>query len=60
MAGAARFDTALAVNLEPVYAIVLAMVWFGEQRELSPLFYVGVAVILAVQLGHIALRQLRV
>ncbi|NKF21133.1 EamA family transporter [Solimonas marina] len=46
------FASQLAVNLEPVYAIVLAVLLLGEQRELSALFYVGVAVILASVLLH--------
>ena len=41
------FDAQIALNLEPVYAIVLAIVLLGEQRELTPMFYVGVAVLLA-------------
>jgi drug/metabolite transporter (DMT)-like permease len=41
------FSAQLAVNLEPVYAIVLAIVLLGEQRELGGLFYLGVVVILA-------------
>ena len=41
------FSAQLAVNLEPVYAIVLAIVLLGEQRELTPQFYAGVAIILA-------------
>ncbi len=40
------FATQLAVNLEPVYAIVLAILLLGEQRELTPQFYAGVAIIL--------------
>lgn len=39
------YSAQLAVNLEPVYAIALAMLLLGEQRELSAAFYVGVAVI---------------
>jgi len=42
------FTAQLSVNLEPVYAIVLAAVLFGEQQELSPRFYGGVAIILGV------------
>lgn len=38
----------LVTNLEPVYAIALAMLLLGEQRELTPAFYAGVALILAV------------
>jgi drug/metabolite transporter (DMT)-like permease len=40
------FDAQIALNLEPVYAIVLAIVLLDEQRELTPLFYVGVAILL--------------
>jgi len=40
------YTVQLATNLEPVYAIVLAALLLGEQRELTPLFYLGVAVIL--------------
>jgi drug/metabolite transporter (DMT)-like permease len=46
------FSTSLAVNMEPVYAIVLAIVLLGEQRELSLSFYVGVAIILIVVFLH--------
>lgn len=41
------FGAQLAVNLEPVYAILLAIVLFGEQHELGLQFYLGVAIILA-------------
>ena len=46
------FATQLAVNLEPVYAIVLAIVLLGEQHELDPAFYGGVAIILAVVFAY--------
>ena len=46
------FAQQLAVNLEPVYAIVLAILLLGEQRELTPAFYAGVAVILAAVFVH--------
>ena len=42
------FTAQLSVNLEPVYAIVLAAILFGEQQELGASFYAGVAIILAV------------
>ena len=44
------FAAQLAVNLEPVYAIVLAIVLLGEQHELTPQFYAGVAIILGAVL----------
>lgn len=46
------FAAQLAINLEPVYAIVLAIVLLGEQRELTGLFYVGVAIILSAVFVH--------
>jgi drug/metabolite transporter (DMT)-like permease len=44
------FETQLAVNLEPVYTILLAILLFGEQHELERGFYAGVAIIVAVVL----------
>jgi drug/metabolite transporter (DMT)-like permease len=46
------FSAQLAVNLEPVYAILLAIVLLGEQHELANMFYVGVAIILAAVFVH--------
>ena len=42
------YTVQLVTNLEPIYAIVLAMILLGEQRELTSAFYVGVGLILAV------------
>lgn len=42
----------LATNLEPVYAILLAIPLLGEQRDLAPSFYVGVAIILLSVFVH--------
>lgn len=44
------FSAQLAVNLEPVYAIVLAILLLDEQRELAPGFYLGTALIVGVVL----------
>ncbi len=46
------FTAALAINLEPIYAIGLAMLLLGEQRDLSGSFYLGVVIILAVVFLH--------
>ena len=53
------FSAQLAVNLEPVYAIVLAIVLLSEQQELSLPFYLGVVVILAAVLVHPVLARPR-
>jgi drug/metabolite transporter (DMT)-like permease len=50
------FSAQLALSLEPVYAIVLAIVLLGEQRELDAPFYLGVAIILATVLAHALMR----
>ena len=46
------YGVQLVTNLEPVYAILLAIVLLGEQRELTPLFYLGVAIILVAVFLH--------
>jgi drug/metabolite transporter (DMT)-like permease len=46
------FDTTLAVNMEPVYAIVLAVLLLNEQRDLEPSFYGGVAIIVGIVFSH--------
>ncbi len=46
------FGSQLAINLEPVYAIALAILLLGEQHELTPKFYLGVAIILVVVLVY--------
>jgi drug/metabolite transporter (DMT)-like permease len=46
------FDATLAVNMEPVYAIVLAIVLLNEQRDLEPGFYLGVALIIGIVFSH--------
>lgn len=46
------FSATIALNMEPVYAIVMAIVLLGEQRELSPSFYLGVAIVLAAVFLH--------
>lgn len=46
------FTTALAVNMEPVYAILLAIILFGEQRELDAAFYTGVGIVFVVVFSH--------
>jgi drug/metabolite transporter (DMT)-like permease len=46
------FTTQLAINLEPVYAIGIAVLFLGEAREVDWLFFLGVAIVLAAVFGH--------
>lgn len=40
------FTVNLSYNLEPVYSIILAILFFGEAKELNLAFYLGLAVII--------------
>ena len=51
------FGTQMVTNLEPVYAIVLAIALLGEQHELDGWFYAGVVVILAAVFMHPLLHR---
>ena len=53
------FAAQLAVNLEPVYAIALAMLLLGEQHELTLRFYAGVVIILGAVLAYPLLQRPR-
>jgi drug/metabolite transporter (DMT)-like permease len=51
------FATQLAVNLEPLYTIAFAAVLLGEQREVTWLFYVAVAMILGAVFAYPLLHR---
>jgi drug/metabolite transporter (DMT)-like permease len=51
------FSAQLAVSLEPVYAVFLAMLLLGEQRELGLQFYAGLTVILGSVFAHAVLKR---
>lgn len=51
------FSVQLAVNLEPVYTILLAALILGEGAELGWSFYAGVALILGAVLWHVRLHR---
>jgi drug/metabolite transporter (DMT)-like permease len=51
------FGTQMVTNLEPVYAIVLAVILLNEQRQLDGWFYAGVVVILAAVFMHPLLHR---
>jgi drug/metabolite transporter (DMT)-like permease len=46
------FTAQLAINLEPLYAIAIAVLFLGEARELDALFFIGVLIVLAAVFGH--------
>lgn len=40
------FTVALTINLEPVYGIILALIFYGENEKMTPGFYLGAIIIL--------------
>lgn len=40
------FTVNLSYNLEPIYSIILAMLFFGEAKELNTAFYIGLGLII--------------
>ncbi len=46
------FTINLALNLEPIYSIVLAWLLFQENKELHWTFYLGIAIILSAIAAH--------
>lgn len=51
------FTVAMAINLEPVYAIILALLIFGEEEVMPPGFYGGASVLLATVFVDAALKR---
>lgn len=51
------YTVQLTTNLEPVYAIILAVLLLGEQHQLDAWFYLGVAVILGAVFAHPLLKR---
>ena len=52
------FTTLLMLNLEPVYAILMAAVLFKEYEDLTPLFYIGAGIVLLTVLLQPQVRRL--
>ncbi len=54
------FTVNLSYNLEPVYSIIIAMLFLGESKELTFVFYIGLGLIIlsvALQTHHILKRK---
>ncbi len=51
------FTLNLAINLEPVYGIALAFIFFGENKLLNLGFYIGTAIILLSVIAHAAWQK---
>jgi len=50
------FTVSISINLEPIYAILLALWFFGDSEIMSKEFYFGAAIILATIIGNAYLK----
>jgi drug/metabolite transporter (DMT)-like permease len=53
------YTVVLSINMEPVYGIILAFLFFGESERMDPLFYVGTVVILSAIFTESAVKKRR-
>ena len=53
------FTVAMAINLEPLYAILLALVIFGEEEVMPPGFYGGAALLISSVFLDVWLKRRR-
>lgn len=44
------YTVMLTINLEPIYAIILALLIFGDKEKMNPEFYLGACIVLGVVL----------
>ncbi|TZF82677.1 EamA family transporter [Pedobacter sp. BS3] len=51
------FRVALITNLEPVYGILLAFLFFGEQKQLTSGFYAGAVIVLSAIFMYPVIRN---
>ena len=51
------FTVVLTVNLEPIYAIILALIIFGEKEKMNPEFYYGALLVFLVVLLNAFLKN---
>tara|TARA_B100000214_G_scaffold266536_1_gene197475 strand:+ start:5582 stop:6460 length:879 start_codon:yes stop_codon:yes gene_type:complete len=42
------YSLIMAINLEPIYSIILALIIFGDNELMSPTFYIGSSIIIGV------------
>lgn len=53
------YTVVLSINLEPVYAIILALIIFGESEEMNSEFYLGAFIVLFVVLLNGVLKNMK-
>ena len=51
------YTVMLTINLEPIYAIILALLFFGEKEKMNPEFYYGAFIVFFVVLVNGVLKN---
>ncbi len=51
------YNVVLAINMEPVYGIIMALIVFGESERMSPGFYLGATIIIAAVFSYPFLKR---
>lgn len=51
------FTVTISVNMEPIYAIILALIFFGDNEKMSGGFYLGSAIIMATIFGNGVMKR---
>lgn len=51
------FTVLLSVNLEPIYGIILALIFFGNDELMSPYFYLGASIILSTVFADAIIKR---
>lgn len=52
------FTVSISINMEPIYAIILALLFFGEKEQMSAGFYVGAAMVMATIFGNGIMKKI--
>lgn len=53
------FTVLLSINLEPIYGIILALLFFGDSEMMNPYFYVGAAIILSTVFADVIIKRIK-
>jgi drug/metabolite transporter (DMT)-like permease len=51
------FTVSLTINLEPIYTILLALLYFPESEKMGLTFYIGATIILTAVIGNSIIKQ---
>ncbi|MBD78793.1 MAG: EamA family transporter [Crocinitomicaceae bacterium] len=51
------YTVSVSINMEPIYAIILALIFFGESEKMTLGFYAGAALILGTVIGNGVLKS---